>query len=56
MSLLSCVTELLTCPFHFEHEIEGGLMLDRTLFIRIAEARADQAEVEASALGDFGSG
>jgi hypothetical protein len=56
MRRLSCVTELLACSFHLEHQVERGLMLNRALVVGILEARPDQAHVEAGALGDLGSG
>jgi len=45
-SRLSRVTELLTGSFHFEHQLECGLMLYGTLFVCVAQADPDEAHVE----------
>ena len=43
--LFSCGTELLARSFHFEHEIECSLVLDRTLAVRSGPASEPQLSV-----------
>jgi hypothetical protein len=51
---LRSLTELLSGFLHLQREIEGSLVMDGALFIRVAQAFLNQAQVEAGTLS-FGN-
>jgi len=53
MSCKRCVTLPLSCPLHFEHQVESRLVPDDPLLIGKRQVFPDEAQVKAGGFGDL---